>query len=89
MYMNKSIATMVMATSVLLGACNQEAKKAEDTKPVIGRSEIKIADGRMTPEALWAMGRIGGMNVSPDRKQFTRQLTTVFLSTAATVKCSS
>ena len=31
---------MVMATSVLLGACNQEAKKAEDTKPVIGRSEI-------------------------------------------------
>ena len=57
---------MVMATSVLLGACNQEAKKAEDTKPVIGRSEIKIADGRMTPEALWAMGRIGGMNVSPD-----------------------
>ena len=57
---------MVMATSVLLGACNQEAKKAEDTKPVIGRSEIKVADGRMTPEALWAMGRIGGMNVSPD-----------------------
>ena len=57
---------MVMATSVLLGACNQEAKKAEDTKAVIGRSDIKIADGRMTPEALWAMGRIGGMNVSPD-----------------------
>ncbi len=60
---------MVMATSVLLGACNQEAKKAEDTKPVIGRSEIKIADGRMTPEALWAMGRIGGMNVSPDGQE--------------------
>ncbi|KKB46074.1 hypothetical protein HMPREF1536_05308 [Parabacteroides gordonii MS-1 = DSM 23371] len=57
---------MVMATSVLLGACNQDAKKAEDTRPVIGRSEIKITDGRMTPEALWAMGRIGGMNVSPD-----------------------
>jgi len=42
--MNKSIATMVMATSVLLGACNQDAKKAEDTRPVIGRSEIKITD---------------------------------------------
>ena len=64
--MNKLIAIMVMATSVLNSGCNQQTEKAEDTKPVIGPSEIKIADGRMTPEALWAMGRIGGMNVSPD-----------------------
>lgn len=33
---------------------------------MIGRSDIKVKDGRMTPEVLWAMGRIGGMNVSPD-----------------------
>ena len=67
--MNKSIVTMVMATSVLIGGCNQEMKKTEDTKGVIGRSEIKIAGKRMTPEALWAMGRIGGMSVSPDGKK--------------------
>ncbi len=64
--MNKFIAIMVMAISVMNSGCNQQTEKAEDAKPVIGPSEIKIADGRMTPEALWAMGRIGGMNVSPD-----------------------
>ena len=63
--MNKFIAIMVMAISVMNSGCKQ-TEKAEDLKPVIGPSEIKIADGRMTPEALWAMGRIGGMNVSPD-----------------------
>ncbi len=67
--MNKSIVTMVMVTSALICGCRQETKNAEDTKEVIGRSEIEIAGKRMTPEALWAMGRIGGMNVSPDGKK--------------------
>ncbi len=67
--MNKSIVTMVMVTSALICGCRQETKNTEDTKEVIGRSEIEIAGKRMTPEALWAMGRIGGMNVSPDGKK--------------------
>ena len=58
---------MIMATSVLLGACStKDAMVETDSKDLIGRSDIKIADKRMTPEALWAMGRIGGFNVSPD-----------------------
>lgn len=62
---------MVMATSVLLGACTQagqpkEMEKAEPQETLIGRSDLKIADGRLTPEALWAFGRIGGASVSPD-----------------------
>ncbi|WP_199163382.1 S9 family peptidase [Parabacteroides provencensis] len=67
--MNKTIGTMVMATSVLLGACTQEAKKADSEAPLIGRSEIKVPSGRMTPETLWAMGRIGDFCVSPDAKK--------------------
>ncbi len=67
--MNKSIVTMVMVTSALICGCRQETKNTEDTKEVIGRSEIEIAGKRMTPEALWAMGRIGRMNVSPDGKK--------------------
>ncbi len=35
----------------------------------IGRSDIKIENRRLTPEALWAMGRIGGVVVSPDGGQ--------------------
>lgn len=57
---------MVMATSVFLGACTQEAKKADSEAPLIGRAEIKVPNGRMNPETLWAMGRIGDFNVSPD-----------------------
>ena len=50
-----------MATTILLGSCqSSEVKDAKtdsvETKPLIGRSDIKIEDGRMTPEALWAMG---------------------------------
>ncbi|WP_455631649.1 prolyl oligopeptidase family serine peptidase [Parabacteroides sp.] len=70
--MNKSIGTMIMATSLLLGACNPATDvnvKETGAKNLIGKSDIRIKDGRMTPEALWAMGRIGGMNVSPDGKK--------------------
>lgn len=63
---------MIMATSLLLGACNPATDvnvKETGDKNLIGKSDIWIKDGRMTPEALWAMGRIGGMNVSPDGKK--------------------
>lgn len=39
----------------------------------IGKSNIKIEGGRMTPEALWAMGRIAGASASPDGKQVVYQ----------------
>ena len=63
---------MVMATSLLLGACggeNADVNPTAGNENVIGRSDIRIEGGRMTPEALWAMGRIGGLNVSPDGKR--------------------
>lgn len=63
---------MIMATSLLLGACNPATDvnvKETGDKNLIGKSDIRIKDGLMTPEALWAMGRIGGMNVSPDGKR--------------------
>ena len=64
---------MIMATSVLLGSCagngNDASNSTVETKDLIGRSEINVIDGRMTPEALWAFGRIGGVSVSPDAKK--------------------
>jgi len=51
-----------------LAACNGGTQPAGETnEDIIGRTtELNISNKRMTPEALWAMGRIGGMAVSPD-----------------------
>ncbi|WP_369869623.1 prolyl oligopeptidase family serine peptidase [Bacteroides sp. OM05-12] len=52
-----------------LASCNAIQQKGERYEPIIGKQDITIKDGRMTPEALWAMGRIGGLDVSPDGKK--------------------
>ena len=46
--------------------CESTENTTTDDSSIIGRQEITIADGRLTPEALWAMGRIGSSSVSPD-----------------------
>ena len=33
---------------------------------IIGKQNLKLDGDRMTPEALWAFGRLGGVEVSPD-----------------------
>ena len=43
--------------------------EGQDASTVIGRSDIRIEGKRMTPEALWAMGRIGSVAVSPDARR--------------------
>lgn len=40
-----------------------------EAKVNIGKSDITLKSDLMTPEALWAMGRIGGVTASPDGKQ--------------------
>ena len=57
-----------MSAAMTLAACSG-AKQAEEAGALIGRSDIRIEGNRMTPEALWAMGRIGSVSVSPDEKQ--------------------
>ena len=52
-----------------LAACgNMTQDTAKQSGELIGRSDIRIEGGRLTPEALWAMGRIGGISPSPDNK---------------------
>lgn len=58
-------AAMVFAAS---GYVNAGTPTNAD-KPIIGKQEIRIKDKKLTPEALWAMGRIGSSTVSPDGKQ--------------------
>lgn len=54
----------ILATTALM-AMTMIATPSE-AKVNIGKSDIKLSSDLMTPEALWAMGRIGGVAASPD-----------------------
>lgn len=66
----KSIRLMTMTAAMMLAstafADNQDVK----TGPTfIGKHNVTVKEGVMTPEVLWAMGRIRNYAISPDRKQ--------------------
>lgn len=65
-----------MSAVMTLASCgsSSEATKEGDAD-LIGRSDIRIENRRMTPEALWAMGRIGSVAPSPDGKQIAYAVT--------------
>lgn len=59
-----------MSAAMTLASCGGTKNAGgQDASTLIRRSDIKIEGRRMTPEALWAMGRIGSVAVSPDEKQ--------------------
>jgi len=51
---------MAIAVIAACGAANAET-------PIIGKQQPKISNRLMTPEVLWSFGRVGGVQVSPDR----------------------
>ncbi len=53
-----------------MATANAEAQET----PLIGKSDIKVEGNRMTPEALWAMGRISAYTVSPDAGKVVYQV---------------
>ena len=53
---------MAIALSAVVSSCDTK----KDETPLIEKQIPKIENGRMTPEVLWAFGRIGGVQVSPD-----------------------
>ncbi len=54
-------AALYLGASVYLSAQNTDAG-------VIGKPDLKLENDLMTPEALWAFGRLSGPQVSPDGK---------------------
>ncbi len=65
----KRLLTIVTAVMLILPVTT----KAQD-EVKIGKQNITVKDGRMTPEALWAMGRISGYAASPDGKNIVYQV---------------
>ena len=64
----KRLLTIAVLAFMVLG--NGKAQEAQ----VIGKSNIKLNSKMMTPEALWAMGRIGGIEASPNGSQVVYQV---------------
>ena len=60
----------IVALALMIGAGTVKA----ENEVKIGKQNISIKDGRMTPEALWAMGRISGYNASPDGQKIVYQV---------------
>ncbi len=64
----KRLLTLVAAVLLLSATSNAQ----EEVN--IGKQNMTIKDGRMTPEALWAMGRIGSYAASPDGQRIVYQV---------------
>ena len=62
------LTTMLTATALAASATIATPAMAQDAD-FIGKQQPTLSSDRMTPEALWAMGRVGGFKVSPDGKQ--------------------
>ncbi len=63
--------TTIAAAVLLLAACG--AQKESD-KVNIEKQTVKLENDQMTPEALWAMSRIGGYQASPDGQRIVFQI---------------
>ena len=64
----KKVLTIAMLALMVLGNANAE------NNDVIGKQNIKLKSRMMTPEALWAMGRIGGVEASPNGQKVVYQV---------------
>jgi len=67
--MKRVIALLTLSLFLLSGG---QLKAEENVR--IGKQTIKLNDRRMTPEALWAMGRISGYSASPDGRHIVYQV---------------
>ena len=64
----KRLLTLAVIAFMMLGST-----KAQETE-VIGKSNIKLNSRMMTPEAMWAMGRIGATEASPNGDKVVYQV---------------
>ena len=65
--MNRTLKTALAAGILALTSCTM-TENGINSEGYIGKSDIVIEDGRMTPEALLAFGRLSDPQVSPDGK---------------------
>ena len=72
--MKLPISKLIMASAVLLSACQTQKESSEG---IIGKSHPKVENGIMTPEVMYTLGRVGGIEISPDKKKILYGVTYV------------
>ena len=69
-------ALKILSASAILASVAPLTSCTEGTDGnIITRCDIQLASDTLTPEALWAMGRIGSYTVSPDGSKVAYQVT--------------
>lgn len=69
--MNKTAIAAFAAGILIMGDASAET----NAEKFIGRQTPQIKERRLSPEALWAMGRIGGQDIAPDAKEIVYNVT--------------
>ena len=59
---------MISIVLLSLNSCKQAEKPVQTAEAVIDKPNLELKNDRMTPEALWAFGRVSDPQVSPDGK---------------------
>ena len=65
--MNYRLIISIPMIVLILASCNELSKKGSDKKElIIGKPDVTVVNNRMSPEVLWAFGRLSDPQVSPD-----------------------
>lgn len=73
------ITIFTMAAMIACCNCNEkgngDSKQGASRATFIGKPEVKIENKQMTPEVLWAFGRVGNVCISPNGKRIAYTVT--------------
>jgi len=67
---NLSAILYLFVSGLLFWSCTSSIQVSPDEQApeIIGKPDLKVTSDRMTPEVLWAFGRVSGQEISPDGK---------------------
>lgn len=73
----KNLSIFLVFTFLVLSCATETVKKTNEADPSFENqlTDKEIEGGKMTPEILWKFGRIGGIQLSPDKTVITSTLT--------------
>ena len=73
--MKRLLLVAAVATIFLASSCSEIGKKkgenkeqTTEKKAIIGKQDLKLTSDVLTPETMWAMGRLSDVQISPDKK---------------------
>lgn len=65
----KSIMAIALGAGLMACSSGKDRAGNVNTDPIIGKSAITVEDGIMSPEALYSLGRVSDIQLSPDKSK--------------------